>query len=85
MEIERLEELLKEIGRMPLLSSDEETALCKAVQENGMTLMELIEVGKEGLRKGTMKYDASHGIVFIAFAVKWIRQSILHAIESIHQ
>ena len=113
MEKERLDEFLKEIGRMPLLSADEETALCKAVQKKGMdsdemrqlekgsmrfivsianqyknrglTLMELIEVGKEGLRKGAMEYNASHGIVFIAYAVRWVRQSILQAIKSIHQ
>ena len=113
MEKERLDEFLKEICRMPLLSADEEKALCKAVQEKGtdsdemrqlekgsmrfivsianqykdrgLTLMELIEVGKDGLRKGAMEYDAGHGIVFIAYAVRWIRQSILQAIESIHQ
>ena len=113
MEKERLDEFLEEIGRTPLLSADEEAALCKAVlekgtdcdemrqlekanmrfvviianqyQHRGLTLGELIEAGTNGLRKGAMKYDASHGIVFIAFAVKWIRQSILHAIESIHQ
>lgn len=113
MEKERLDEFLEEICRMPLLSADEETALCKAVQEKGtdcdamrqlekgsmrfivsianqykdrgLTLMELIEVGKDGLRKSAMEYDASHGIMFIAYAVKWIRQSILQAIESIRQ
>ena len=35
MEKERLKEILNEIGRMPLLSTDEEAALCKAVQEKG--------------------------------------------------
>ena len=36
MEKERLDELLKEIGRTPLLSADEEKALCKAEMEGRM-------------------------------------------------
>ena len=113
MEKERLDEFLKEICRTPLLSADEETALCKAVQEKGtdsdemrqlekgsmrfivsianqyknrgLTLMELFEIGTDGLRKSAMTYDASHGIEFIAYAVRWVRQSIIQAIEPIHQ
>jgi RNA polymerase primary sigma factor len=106
----KLDKILEEIGRSSLLSIDEETALCKAVQEKGtdcdemkqleranmryvvnvaaqyqkrgLTLEELIEAGTEGLRKGAMKYDASRGFKFISYAVWWIRQSILVAIES---
>jgi RNA polymerase primary sigma factor len=113
MEKERLDEILIEIGRTPLLSADKETALCSVVQEKGMdcdemrqlenanmrfvvsianqyqhrglTLGELIEAGTDGLRKGAMKYDASHGTKFIAYAVWWVRQSILQAIESVQQ
>lgn len=113
MEKERLEEILNEIGRTPLLSADEEAALCKAVQEkgtdsdemrqlekanmrfivsiaiqyqhHGLTLEELIEAGTDGLRKGAMKYDASHGTKYIVHAVWWIRQSILQTLESIRQ
>ena len=113
MEKERLDEILIEIGRTPLLSADEETALCSVVQEKGMdcdemrqlekanmrfvvsianqyqhrglTLGELIEAGTDGLRKGAMKYDAGHGTKFIAYAVWWVRQSILQAIESVQQ
>ena len=50
-------------------------------QKQGLTLEELIEAGNEGLRKAAMKYDASRGFKFIAYAVWWIRQSILQAIE----
>ena len=113
MEKERLEEILNEIGRTPLLSADEEAVLCKAVQEKGtdcdemrqlekanmlfvvsianqyqhrgLTLVELIEAGTDGLKKGVMKYDASHDTKFIACAVWWIRQSILQAIGTVHQ
>ena len=50
-------------------------------QKRGLTLDELIEARTEGLRKAAMKYDASRGFKFIAYAVWWIRQSIIQAIE----
>jgi RNA polymerase primary sigma factor len=46
-----------------------------------LTLEELIEAGNEGLRKAAIKYDASRGFKFISYAVWWIRQSIIQAIE----
>ena len=51
-------------------------------QKQGLTLEELIKAGNEGLRKAAIKYDASRGFKFIAYAVWWIRQSIIQAIES---
>ena len=50
-------------------------------QKQGLTLEELIEAGNEGLRKAAIKFDASRGFKFIAYAVWWIRQSIIQAIE----
>ena len=50
-------------------------------QKQGLTLEELIEAGTEGLRKGAMKYNFEADFKFIAYAVWWIRQSILQAIE----
>ena len=50
-------------------------------QEKGLTLEELIEAGNEGLKKAAMKFDASRGFKFIAYAVWWIRQSIIQTIE----
>ncbi len=109
MKKQSLDEILDEIGRSSLLTIDEETALCKAVQEKGtdcdemkqlekanmryvvsvanqyqkrgLTLEKLIEAGNEGLKKAAMKYDASRGFKFIAYAVWWIRQSIIQALE----
>ena len=51
-------------------------------QKQGLTLEELIEAGTEGLRKATVKYDLNVDIKFIAYAVWWIRQSIIQTIES---
>ncbi len=50
-------------------------------QRQGLTLEELIEAGTEGLRKGAMKYNFEADYKFIAYAIWWIRQSILQAIE----
>ena len=49
-------------------------------QKRGLTLDELIEAGLEGLRKGAMKYNFEADFKFIAYAVWWIRQSILQAL-----
>ena len=49
-------------------------------KKRGLTLDELIEAGLEGLRKGAMKYNLDADYKFIAYAVWWIRQSILQAI-----
>ena len=45
------------------------------------TLDELIEAGLEGLRKGAMKYNLDADFKFISYAVWWIRQGIIQAIE----
>lgn len=50
MEKERLEEILNEIGRTPLLSADEQTALCKAVQEKGTDCDEMRQLEKANMR-----------------------------------
>ena len=49
-------------------------------QRQGLTLEELIEAGTEGLRKGAMKYNFEADYKFIAYAIWWIRQSIILAI-----
>ena len=50
-------------------------------QKQGLTLEELIEAGTNGLRKGALKYNLEADFKFIAYAVWWIRQSIMQAIE----
>ena len=50
-------------------------------QRQGLTLEELIEAGTEGLRKGAIRYNFEADYKFIAYAIWWIRQSILQAIE----
>ena len=49
-------------------------------QKQGLTLDELIEAGIEGLKKAAAKYNFEADFRFIAYAVWWIRQSILQAL-----
>ena len=50
-------------------------------QKRGRTLEELIEAGNEGLVKAAERYNLKADHKFIAYAVWWIRQSIIQAIE----
>ena len=50
-------------------------------QKKGLMLEELIEIGNEGLVKAAEKYNLEADHKFISYAVWWIRQSIIQAIE----
>ena len=50
-------------------------------QNKGLSLEELIEVGTEGLRKAAMKYELKHDYKFMPYAVWWIRQAMLQALN----
>ena len=54
-------------------------------QKRGLTLEELIEAGTKGLRRAAVKYNFEADFKFIAYAVWWIRQTILQAIEEKEQ
>ena len=55
-------------------------SIAKQYLDKGLSFEELVEVGKSGLEKA--KYDSTRGFKFIAYAVWWIRQPMLVAIES---
>ena len=57
-------------------------SVARQYQNRGLSLEELLKAGREGLAKAALKYDASRGFSFIAFAVWWIRREILIAIGS---
>ena len=57
-------------------------SVAKQYLDKGLSLDELVEAGKSGLEKAALKYDHSRGFKFIAYAVWWIRQPMLVAIES---
>lgn len=50
-------------------------------QNQGLSMEELIEVGKHGLEKAVMKYDLKYDFKFIAYAVWWVRQAIIQALN----
>ncbi len=97
---------LKEIGRIPLLTFEQEIELAKRVEKNenaakqklitsnlrlvvsiakkyvgrGLTLLDLIQEGNQGLIRAVEKYDWRRGYKFSTYATWWIRQSITRAI-----
>ncbi len=50
-------------------------------QNQGLSLMELIDEARKGLAKAAMKYDIKSDFSFISYAVWWMRQSIIQALE----
>lgn len=52
----------------------------KRFQGHGLDLAELVAIGNEGLLKAVAKFDPSHGVKFISYAVWWVRQCVLKAL-----
>lgn len=97
---------LKEIGRIPLLTFDDEIELAKRVENGdkrakqklinsnlrlvvsiakkyigrGLSLLDLIQEGNQGLIRAVEKYDWRRGFKFSTYATWWIRQSVTRAI-----
>lgn len=102
-----LEKYLLEIGKIDLLTAEEEVELAKKIkrgdqisleklikanlrfvvsvakkyQNKGLTLSDLINEGNLGLINAAQRFDDTKGFKFISYAVWWIRQSILRAIN----
>jgi RNA polymerase primary sigma factor len=54
--------------------------IAKEYVNRGLDIEDLISEGNIGLIKAVEKFDPSRGVVFISFAVWWVRQSIMQAI-----
>ena len=57
-------------------------SVARQYQNKGLSLEELLKAGRAGLEKAALKFDASRGFKFIAYAVWWVRREILIAIGS---
>ena len=71
---------LKEIGKVPLLTAEEEIELAKRYVGRGMLFLDLIQEGNLGLIKAVEKFDYRKGYKFSTYATWWIRQAITRAI-----
>src|ERR1051326_1778485 len=57
-------------------------SVAKQYQHNGLSLSDLISEGNLGLLKAAQRFDETKGFKFISYAVWWIRQSILQALNN---
>ena len=55
-------------------------SVAKKYQNQGVSLLDLINEGNLGLIRAAHKFDETKGIKFISYAVWWIRQAILQAL-----
>lgn len=56
-------------------------SVSKQYQNQGLDLLDIISEGNIGLIKATEKYDINSGYKFISYAIWWIKQSILSALN----
>jgi RNA polymerase primary sigma factor len=97
---------LKEIGKINLLTFEEEVSLAKAIEKGsqiareslinanlrlvvsiakkyigrGLTFLDLVQEGNQGLMRAVEKFDWHRGFKFSTYATWWIRQAITRAI-----
>jgi RNA polymerase primary sigma factor len=56
-------------------------SISKSYQNQGLELLDLISEGNIGLIKAAEKFDTTSGLRFISYAVWWIRQSMMSALN----
>ncbi|MEQ9362993.1 MAG: RNA polymerase sigma factor RpoD/SigA [Leptospirales bacterium] len=83
MEVARRAELGEQEARDLLVRSNLRfvVTVARRYQSYGLTMMDLINEGNMGLIKAAEKFNPDRGFHFISYAVWWIKQSILFAIQ----
>lgn len=71
----------EEMKRLEKAEARVVVSVARQYQDKGLTIWELIEAGTEGLRKAALKYDLKADYKFMAYAVWWIRQAMIQAIN----
>ena len=71
----------EEMKRLEKTNARFVVSVANQYQDKGLTLMELVDAGMVGLRRAAMKYDLKTDFKFIAYAVWWIRQAMIQAIN----
>ena len=56
-------------------------SVAKMYQSQGMDIMDLISEGNIGLLKAAERFDPTSGLKFISYAVWWVKQSIMAALN----
>ena len=71
----------EEMKRLEKANARFVVSVANQYQDKGLTIWELIEAGTEGLRKAAMKYEFKYDVKFLSYAVWWMRQAMIQAIE----
>ena len=71
-----------EVARNKVITSNLRfvVTIAKQYQNRGVSLMDLISAGTEGLIKSVDKFDVTRGTVFLTYAGWWIKQCIYNTI-----
>lgn len=82
-EKDRLKKTANDIRNYLDAKSDEElvSIIVEEYADQGLTHEELMEAGHDGIAKAHEKYEEKNGFSFNAYAVWWVRQRIIQALN----
>src|SRR5689334_18154663 len=71
---------LREIGKVPLLTADQEVSLAKRIERGDIRAKQQMIEANLGLIRAVEKFDYRKGYKFSTYATWWIRQAVTRAI-----